>query len=580
LPRLLVTAPPGSGKTFTAVRLIERDINAGLVSPTQRVLILTFSRAARAQLDHYSRELLTAEQRSLTVISNYHSFFWQKIWQFRQSLGLPLALDLATDAQHRNDVLVAITRAGLTLPGNHQENAMRDYAAALEYTLDEGLPERFGGQRPQSVAAVAAELEIIHRAGRLHYDDMAAYMWHIVDGSRSIRELWTHKYPVVLLDEYQDASPLQAAIVERFSPPPHRVYAFADPLQMIYGWRDASHKRLESFRSIGASEHTLRTLHRYRNRSSLQLWMEQVRDVLLGERERVAVARPTEVAVIRYDPSLPERGRVYGAPARELYQLSGPISGAFSDSEIGTIGVMTRRRNQIPVLTRALSQKFVCGLLGDADDAADWVRDWIAAYAAATRPEHHATRLLEVAQVVAPRHSLLADLRRLVCSTGIRTDRLREPRRSLAERINELIEHCDTLVGAIAAARTTITLVIADQDRKVVAWERERVLRQALRILPGSTDEEARRQVDDRILQLRFASAGMPQRGLFLLSCHEGKGKEFDFVVLPFLSSENFEDDQESRQLLYVSLSRARQRILVRLATGQIPAICERIGLV
>jgi hypothetical protein len=65
--------------------------------------------------------------------------------------------------------------------------------------------------------------------------------------------------------------------------------------------------------------------------------MEQVRDVLLGEREWVAVARPTEVAVIRYDPSLPERGRVYGAPARELYQLSGPISGAFSDRRLGRL---------------------------------------------------------------------------------------------------------------------------------------------------------------------------------------------------------------------------------------------------
>ena len=46
--RLLVTAPPGSGKTFTVVRLIARDVGAGRVGPEQRILILTFSRAARA----------------------------------------------------------------------------------------------------------------------------------------------------------------------------------------------------------------------------------------------------------------------------------------------------------------------------------------------------------------------------------------------------------------------------------------------------------------------------------------------------------------------------------------------------
>jgi superfamily I DNA/RNA helicase len=231
------------------------------------------------------------------------------------------------------------------------------------------------------------------------------------------------------------------------------------------------------------------------------------------------------------------------------------------------------------VLVRALSQNFLCGLLGDADDAADWTRDWISGYAAAVTPEHHATRLLDVAQTVAPRHPLLDDLRERVCPTGIRTDRLREPRRSLAERLNQLVEGCDTLAGAIVSARSTVGDVIAGQDRKIVAWERERVLRQVLRALPEATDDEARAQVDGRILQLRFAAAGTPHRGLFLLSCHEGKGKEFDFVVLPFLSSENFDDDQESRQLLYVSLSRARKRILARVATGQVPAICERIGL-
>ncbi len=474
-----------------------------------------------------------------------------------------------------------MTSAGLppAQSAAQRRNAMHDYAAGLEYALDEGLPERFGGNRPPQLADVAAELEAIHRNGRMHYDDMAYYMWRLVDGSRTLRDLWTYKYPVVLLDEYQDASPLQAAILARLGGPPHRVYAFADPLQMIYGWRDASPRRLSAFRADGASEHTLRTLHRYRDRPNLQRWMEQVRDVLLGGRERVDIARPEEVRVIEYDPTLPERGRVFGAPARELYQLTGPISDAFADLQIRTIGVMARRRNQIAVLARALSQNFVCALLGDADDAGDWAREWIAGYPGAVTPEHHATRLLDLAQTIAPRHALLDDLRGRICPTGIRTDRLREPRRSLAERLNELVEACDTLEGAVTAARSTIGHVIAGQDRKVVAWEREHFLRRVLRALPSTSDEEVRTQIEGRILQLRFAAAGAPERGLFLLSCHEGKGKELDFVVLPFLSSDNFGDDEESRQLLYVSLSRARKRILARVATGQLPAICERIGL-
>jgi superfamily I DNA/RNA helicase len=122
--------------------------------------------------------------------------------------------------------------------------------------------------------------------------------------------------------------------------------------------------------------------------------------------------------------------------------------------------------------------------------------------------------------------------------------------------------------------------VIAGQDRKAVAWERERVIRHVLRALPGASDEDVRTQIEGRILQLRFAAGGAPLRGLFLLSCREGKGKEFDFVVLPFLSTHNFGEDQEGRQLLYVSLSRARKQILARVARGQVLEICLRIGLV
>jgi hypothetical protein len=51
-------------------------------------------------------------------------------------------------------------------------------------------------------------------------------------------------------------------------------------------------------------------------------------------------------------------------------------------------------------------------------------------------------------------------------------------------------------------------------------------------------------------------------------------------VILPHVSRANFGDDEESRQLLYVSLSRARRRLLICLAAGAVPAVCERLGLV
>ena len=62
-------------------------------------------------------------------------------------------------------------------------------------------------------------------------------------------------------------------------------------------------------------------------------------------------------------------------------------------------------------------------------------------------------------------------------------------------------------------------------------------------------------------------------------TCHSGKGKEFDTVVVPYLSTEIFTDDQEGRQLMYVSLTRARKRLIVRSAIGRTPAFAQTIGL-
>ena len=92
--------------------------------------------------------------------------------------------------------------------------------------------------------------------------------------------------------------------------------------------------------------------------------------------------------------------------------------------------------------------------------------------------------------------------------------------------------------------------------------------------------ERQRKKVFSRLSQMRFATEGRQPRGLYLLTCHEAKGREFDMIILPYVSDEIFpDDDEEQRQLLYVALTRARQRILIRTARGKLPKHCAAMGL-
>lgn len=576
---LLVEAPPGSGKTHTAVRLVGRDIDAGRIGATQRALVLTFSRSARSQLDSYAAELLTPSQRARTEITNYHAWFWQKVTQYRTSLGLPLQIELATEAERQADVLAAMELEGVQRVSK-DKSQVSDYSTALEYGLPNGRPDRLAEPRPSN-DEIAARLRELHRSGgRVHYDDLAYYAWLLLDGSQTLRHLWRHKYPVIVLDEYQDSSPLQAAMIDRLTGPGSRLYAFADPLQQIYEWRDASKHRLEEFRaSHHPSEHTLRTLHRYRHRPALQAWMQQARDVLLDDAESVTATRPPEIGVMYFNPDLPENNKVWGAEARELFQIDRPISKAIKNSQARTIGVIARRRNQLDVLERHLTKLFRCGRLRASEDALDLAIGWVNGYANAITLEHHTHRLLELATVFAPRHKHL-DFASRVGPDGIDPARLHEPRRALAEGITALARRCDTMAGAFRAVHDLARLVCESQDVRVIDWDSLYVIRRVLQAQPHLSDSEATDRAHARIRQARFSAAPTPRRGIYLLTCHEGKGKEFDFVVLPYVSDDNFEDDEESRQLLYVSLSRARRWILVRLATGKVPPICQRLGLV
>jgi len=577
-PRLLVTAPPGSGKTYTAVRLIARDVDASRVGPTQRVLVLTFSRNARAQLERYADQLLTSEQRRLAEITNYHRFFWTKIWQHRAALRLPLELVVATDEQQRQDVLSAMARAGLAQPGRGDRTTFGDYARALEFGLDVGRPERLPAPLPSN-EVVARALAEVHRSGRLHFDAMAFYMWQLAQ-SETLCALWAHKYPVIILDEYQDAAPLQAAIIDRIAPPPHRVYAFADPLQLIYEFRDASPHRIEDFAAADASKHTLRTLHRYKHQPQLQAWMQQARDVLLGNRRNVTAQLPPEIQVIRYDPNLAGRVPVRGTPTRELFQLDQAISDAFNNQGMRSIGVLLRRREQMPVVERHLTRRFHVRHLRAADSTAEWLRGWLDEYQSAITTEHHANRLLAVAMRVAPRREDLQDLQTRVGTSGISVRNLREPKRGLAEEINRLTSGCGTLSGSFAAAQAIARVACRDQHARLISWDALQVIRQALVAPAGLGDGEAREKAAARLLQRRMVSAGHERRGISLLTCHEGKGQEFDMIVIPYLSADSFEDDQQARQLLYVSLTRARRRLLLRIPTTDAPEIAQRLGLI
>ena len=192
--------------------------------------------------------------------------------------------------------------------------------------------------------------------------------------------------------------------------------------------------------------------------------MQQARDVLLDDAVSVTATRPPEIGVVYYDPNQPEKGKVWGAEARELWQIDEPIAKAFRSAEARTIGVIARRRAQLVVLERHLAKRFRCARLRGSEEALDLADEWVNGYASAITVEHHTHRLLTLASAVAPRHEHL-DFASRIGVDGIDPARLRQPRRALADAITGLARRCDTLQGAFRAVHDLMRLECAERGR-------------------------------------------------------------------------------------------------------------------
>ena len=82
---LSVEAPPGTGKTYTAVSTCIHYIDFQLKQNSnynKKVLILTFSKNARAQIEKQLDELCHDEDKikKHIEITNFHSFFQKYAW--------------------------------------------------------------------------------------------------------------------------------------------------------------------------------------------------------------------------------------------------------------------------------------------------------------------------------------------------------------------------------------------------------------------------------------------------------------------------------------------------------------------
>ena len=117
-------------------------------------------------------------------------------------------------------------------------------------------------------------LQLQAASASLGFADVQQRLAHALDEAargepaRVLRQRVLAQYPVALVDEFQDTSPLQLAIFERLyglghDDPARTLLLIGDPKQSIYGFRGADiHSYLRAARAVGTRRHSLATNRR------------------------------------------------------------------------------------------------------------------------------------------------------------------------------------------------------------------------------------------------------------------------------------------------------------------------------
>jgi DNA helicase II / ATP-dependent DNA helicase PcrA len=174
---VLVLGGPGSGKTTIALMKAVQLIRSGL-KPGQKILFLSFSRAAVARIIEASKAEIAKQDRYRLSIQTFHSFCWEILNSHGYLVGCP---------KHRLEIL---------LP--HDEKAI---SGGLE-------PPKKGEEPTKEWNDWQKErYRLFCEDGKITFDLFAPFAADLLKRCSIIKSGIADLYPVIIVDEAQDTGP-------------------------------------------------------------------------------------------------------------------------------------------------------------------------------------------------------------------------------------------------------------------------------------------------------------------------------------------------------------------------------------
>ena len=525
---LCVLAGAGTGKTRAITHRIAYGVTTGQLNP-RHVLAVTFTAKAAAEMRSRLRDLGVPAVQART----FHSAALRQLRHFwPRVVGGPMPDIIASKYAGVGE---ACSRLHLSV----DRAALRDIVAEVEWSRVSMLtPETYPdaaaqARRPgvagfdsRSISRILTQYEEVKKEqGVIDFEDVLLHMVGFLtergDVAREVRSQYKH----FVVDEYQDVSALQHALLRLWLGTSDDLCVVGDAAQTIYTFAGARASYLLDFRSEFKRARTIRLERNYRSTPEI---VRMANTVLDGAQGRTRAGRLTLVS--QRDAGPPPLVESFPDDAAEADGIADRIGALIAEGRTASeIAILFRTNSQSEAFEQALTARGIGYLVrgGDRFFERQEVRRAMVSLRAATRVEQ-----LDPARAVRDVLSQQGWSEQAPDTTGAIRDRW--------DSLNALVGLTDTITAR-----------------------------------PGATMADVVRELEERA----ESQAAPVVDGVTLASVHAAKGLEWPVVfvvgasdgLLPISMAKTPAEVEEERRLFYVALTRARDLLTVSWAAARTP---------
>jgi DNA helicase-2/ATP-dependent DNA helicase PcrA len=585
-----VLAGAGSGKTAVLVRRIAYLLATEQARP-ENILAITFTNKAAQEMRERVAELVGDEARLMWVMT-FHSACARILRREAGRLGYKSTFTI----YDQQDALRLVKQCMAELeidPKRHAPRAILSHISeAKNQLLDAaGYRDRIGSFFEQTAAEVYELYEKrLHANNAMDFDDLLFRCVNVLELFSDICERYQDAFRYILVDEYQDTNHAQYRLIELLAGARRNVCVVGDDDQSIYAFRGADIRNILEFEQTFSDASVIKLEQNYRSTQTVLSAANAVVKNNLGRKHKslwTSLQEGDPIEVYELDDEHAEARFIAG----EIERLA---EEGYSRTDIA---VFYRTNAQSRVLEDILVRYGVSyQVIGGTKfyERAE-IKDALAYLTLLINPQD----LVALARVInQPRRGIgQASQTRLINHSN-----------TLGESVVELAHNPDSIPGISGSAAKAIkrfadtiseltdlrdSLSVADLLQETLsrsgyreALEAERTIEAQGRIenldelvgvarefdaTPQESDELA--PLEAFLQQLALFSdqdAMEDSRGLVtLMTLHSAKGLEYPIVfiigledgVFPHTRAIESGDLEEERRLLYVGITRAKQRL-------------------